>query len=95
MIGAGVTTNTADCQYCHPCQDSLLLSPLVPDDGDSVMHCYDHVHHIIRKSHHNSSHISNSQAKSVSKLFTYGQLFSRKMQKTYFHKPLFWFTSEL
>ena len=36
MIGAGVTTNTADCQYCHPCQDSLLLSPLVPDDGDSI-----------------------------------------------------------
>ena len=36
MIGAGVTTSTADCQYCHPCQDSLLLSPLVPDDGDSI-----------------------------------------------------------
>ena len=58
-------------------QDSVLLSLLDADDGDSIMHC--HVHRnptttlLI-------SPILHSQAASVSKLFTfyisYGQLFS-------------------
>ena len=73
MIGAGVTTNTADCQYCHPCQDSLLLSLLVPDDGDTVMSTTSDANPTTTLL---ISPIFHSQAASVSKLFTYGQLFS-------------------
>ena len=97
MIGAGVTTNTADCQYWHPCQDSLLLSPLVPDDGDSVMHC-------IAMTMSTTSVANPTTTLLISPILKLSQFlnflhmvsfFHRKMQKTYFHKPLFWFTSEL
>ena len=90
MIGAGVTTNTADCQYWHPYQDSLLLSLLVPDDGDTVM---------------STTSVANptttlliSPILKLSQFLNFLHMvnfFPRKMQKTYFHKPLFWFTSEL
>ena len=90
MIGAGVTTNTADCQYWHSCQDSPLLSLLVPDDGDTVM---------------STTSVANpTTTLLISPILKLRQFlnflhmvnfFPRKMQKTYFHKPLFWFTSEL
>ena len=96
MIGAGVTTNTADCQYCHPCQDSLLLSPLVPDDGDSIaMQCPPHQSQI-------PPQLFWYLQFSILKLrqflnflhIIWSTFFTAKCRK-YFHKPLNWFISEL
>ena len=84
MIGAGVTTNTADCQYWHPYQDSLLLSPLVPDDGDSIAMSMSTTSVANPTTTLLISPIFHSQAASVSKLFTYGQLFSPQNEENIF-----------
>ena len=111
MIGAGVTASTADCHPClHPLL-LISSTQLLPDLAIRILSsCLSWILMMetpscIAMSTAIPPQLFSYLQFSILKLrqflnfllFTYHMVnfFHRKMQKTYFHKPLYWFTSEL